>query len=113
MQTLGAFYNIAADYCPMRETLLSVDCTNDQQESHFAFDAYSANSRCFETVGIKKSVCVQASCSPTTGKIEGFLLNLNASFVCEYEGQIIDYTVEPPNESFQFICPRAAQFCEE
>ena len=107
---MGAYFNTGADYCPRVKDYMSIDCTDVQQETSFSYDDLGPNSRCFET-NLRQAVCLTAGCNAETGKIEGYLLNNNQQFVCDYDGQLIDYEVIPAESSFKFICPRVDQFC--
>lgn len=110
--TLGVFYNRNADFCPMREMLLQVDCTDELREADFAYDTYSIDSRCFNT-DQTKAVCLRSKCNADTGKIEGLLRDVNQEFICDFDGQVKFFAVDPPEASFTFVCPPVRHFCPQ
>jgi len=91
------------DDCPMH-TANIVPCSDESNAAALDGEAFSSNSRCFET-NTRNSICLESYCNSVDSKID-IVVN-GKVYQCDYERQELDlghgYTVRCPRLSV--VCP--------
>eukprot|EP00521_Asterionellopsis_glacialis_P018203 CAMPEP_0195298606 /NCGR_PEP_ID=MMETSP0707-20130614/23867_1 /TAXON_ID=33640 /ORGANISM="Asterionellopsis glacialis, Strain CCMP134" /LENGTH=820 /DNA_ID=CAMNT_0040360781 /DNA_START=36 /DNA_END=2498 /DNA_ORIENTATION=+ len=102
--------HIQADFCPMPRISTGVDCTDPKGKSGTSVTVYpgevfGSGSRCVNAKnneGLSRPACMKVECSDGLRKV------VVGDQVCQYDGQIINFT-----NGGSFECPRLTTMCPQ